>query len=40
MIQDSVSNPMIAKMRIQFWRDALRGIADVRENVLVCIVDH
>ncbi|KAI0648011.1 isoprenoid synthase domain-containing protein [Trametes meyenii] len=29
-VQDSVSNSMIGKMRIQFWRDAIKNIADGR----------
>jgi hypothetical protein len=29
MVQDSVSNPTIGKMRMQFWRDAVKGITDV-----------
>lgn len=28
-VQESVSNPIIGNMRMQFWRDALKGIADV-----------
>lgn len=32
MVQDSVSNPMIGKMRMQFWRDAVKGISDVRTS--------
>lgn len=30
MVQDSVSNPMIGKMRMQFWRDAVKAMSDVR----------
>ena len=30
MIQDNVSNTMIGRMRMQFWRDAVKGISDVR----------
>jgi NADH dehydrogenase [ubiquinone] 1 alpha subcomplex assembly factor 6 len=29
MIQDNTSNQMIGQMRMQFWRDALKGINDV-----------
>lgn len=29
-VQESVSNPIIGNMRMQFWRDALKGIADGR----------
>ncbi|KAI0354968.1 hypothetical protein OH77DRAFT_1425581 [Trametes cingulata] len=29
-IQDSVSNSIIGKMRMQFWRDAIKGIVDGR----------
>ena len=29
-IQDTVSNSMIGKMRLQFWRDAIKHISDVR----------
>ncbi|TDL17871.1 hypothetical protein BD410DRAFT_793908 [Rickenella mellea] len=28
MIQDIVSSPMIGQMRMQFWRDALKGMAE------------
>lgn len=30
MVHDNVSTQMIGKMRMQFWRDAVKGIADVR----------
>jgi NADH dehydrogenase [ubiquinone] 1 alpha subcomplex assembly factor 6 len=30
MVQDNVSNAMIGSMRMQFWRDAVKGINDVR----------
>ena len=33
-VQESVSNPTIGKMRMQFWRDAIKGISDVRLEVL------
>ena len=29
MIQDTVSNSMLGKMRMQFWRDAVKQISDV-----------
>jgi hypothetical protein len=29
MIQDNVSSPLIGKMRMQFWRDAVRELAHV-----------
>lgn len=29
MIQDAVSNPMLGKMRMQFWRDAVKQISEV-----------
>lgn len=32
MVQESVSNPMIGKMRMQFWRDAVKGMSDVRTS--------
>ncbi|KAK0201903.1 Squalene/phytoene synthase [Desarmillaria ectypa] len=28
MVQDSVSNPMIGQMRMQFWRDAIKSFSD------------
>ncbi|TFY69079.1 hypothetical protein EVG20_g3301 [Dentipellis fragilis] len=31
-LPESVSNVMIGKMRLQFWRDAIRGIADVSQG--------
>ncbi|ETW81558.1 hypothetical protein HETIRDRAFT_173241 [Heterobasidion irregulare TC 32-1] len=30
MVQDSVSNVMLGKMRMQFWRDAVKSLADGR----------
>ena len=30
MVHDQVSNEMIGKMRMQFWRDAVKGITEVR----------
>ncbi|KAF8967161.1 isoprenoid synthase domain-containing protein [Flammula alnicola] len=30
MVQDNVSNAMIGQMRMQFWRDAVKGISDGR----------
>ncbi|KDR82829.1 hypothetical protein GALMADRAFT_220830 [Galerina marginata CBS 339.88] len=30
MVQDHVSNAMIGKMRMQFWRDAVKGISEGR----------
>jgi hypothetical protein len=30
MVQDNVSNAMIGKMRMQFWRDAVKEIREVR----------
>jgi len=29
MVQDYTSNQMIGQMRMQFWRDAIKGISDV-----------
>lgn len=29
MIQDNVSNSMLGKMRMQFWRDAVKQISQV-----------
>jgi NADH dehydrogenase [ubiquinone] 1 alpha subcomplex assembly factor 6 len=35
MIQDHTSNQMIGQMRMQFWRDAIKGIGNVLiSNVL------
>lgn len=31
MVQETVSNQVMGKMRFQFWRDALTGIAEVRQ---------
>jgi len=33
MVSDNVSNSMIGKMRMQFWRDALKGISAVRRSL-------
>ena len=30
MVHDQVSNETIGKMRMQFWRDAINGITEVR----------
>jgi hypothetical protein len=30
MIQDNVSSSIIGEMKMQFWRDALKSLADVR----------
>jgi NADH dehydrogenase [ubiquinone] 1 alpha subcomplex assembly factor 6 len=30
MVQDNVSSPIIGEMRMQFWRDAVKSLADVR----------
>ncbi len=30
MIQDNVSSSIIGEMRMQFWRDAVKSLADVR----------
>ena len=34
MVQDNVSNAMIGKMRMQFWRDAVKSISDVRVSTM------
>lgn len=37
MVQDNVSNATIGKMRMQFWRDAVKEITEVRaNNFVVC----
>lgn len=30
MVQDNVSNSIIGEMRMHFWRDAVKSLADVR----------
>lgn len=30
MVQDNVSSPIVGEMRMQFWRDAVKSLADVR----------
>ncbi|EEB98193.1 hypothetical protein MPER_02344 [Moniliophthora perniciosa FA553] len=30
MVQDAVTNPTIGAMRMQFWRDAVKSISEVR----------
>jgi hypothetical protein len=30
MVQDNVSSSIIGEMRMQFWRDAVKSLADVR----------
>jgi NADH dehydrogenase [ubiquinone] 1 alpha subcomplex assembly factor 6 len=34
LIQDAVSSPMVGKIRMQFWRDAIKQISDVRRRGL------
>ena len=36
MVNEQVSNVAIGQMRMQFWRDAVKGIY----NVCVCVVLH
>lgn len=37
MIQDTVSNAMLGKMKMQFWRDAVKQIAEVCASFSLCI---
>jgi hypothetical protein len=30
IVQDNVSNSVIGEMRMQFWRDVVKALADVR----------
>lgn len=30
MVQDNVSSSVLGEMRMQFWRDAVKSLADVR----------
>ena len=30
MIQDNVSSSIIGEMRMQFWKDAVKGVVEVR----------
>ena len=30
MVQDNVSSSMVGEMRMQFWRDAVKSLSDVR----------
>lgn len=32
MVQENVSNLVMGRMRYQFWRDAVAGIAEVRQS--------
>ena len=32
LVQDAVSSPMVGKMRMQFWRDAIKQISEVRRR--------
>lgn len=34
-VQDHVTNQMIGKMRMQFWRDAIKGISEVRVKMVL-----
>jgi hypothetical protein len=33
MIQDNVSSSIIGEMKMQFWRDAVKALVDVRASV-------
>lgn len=34
MVQDNVSSSMIGEMRMQFWRDAVKSLVDVRCHLI------
>jgi hypothetical protein len=36
MIQDNVSSSIIGEMKMQFWRDAVKSLADVRRPLIPC----
>jgi hypothetical protein len=36
MIQDNVSSSIIGEMKMQFWRDAVKSLADVRRPLILC----
>ena len=36
MVQDNVSSSMIGEMKMQFWRDAVKSLADVRRPFILC----
>jgi hypothetical protein len=36
MIQDNVSSSIIGEMRMQFWRDAVKALVDVRLLPMYC----
>ena len=36
MIQDNVSSSIIGEMRMQFWRDAVKALVDVRRPPIYC----
>lgn len=39
MIQDTVSNPLIGQMRMQFWRDAVQKLGSTRHPIAVALHD-
>jgi len=36
MVQDNVSSSIIGEMKMQFWRDAVKSLADVRRPLMHC----
>ena len=36
MVQDNVSSSMIGEMKMQFWKDAVKSLADVRQPLIHC----
>jgi hypothetical protein len=38
MVQDNVSSSIIGEMKMQFWRDAVRSLADVRWPFIRCFI--
>lgn len=39
MVQEHVSNQTIGKMRMQFWRDAVKGIREVCRQNFIDVAD-
>lgn len=37
MIQDSVSNPLIGQMRMQFWKDTIQHLGTVQHPVAAAL---
>ena len=40
MVQDNLSSSIIGEMRMQFWRDTVKGVTEVRRPLMFCLVGY